>query len=208
VTTLKYDLAGCSRAMEVSQACQTMAQHIDCQADEETGTQLVETVTAAHRYPAPDTWALSRSTLWAGVRCPEPIGGQDAPLAQEHRLRGVPTRHDRCPPLPLHPHPVVLHHVQSLALVVSPETDRQVTKKKGRASRANALEWESGRRDARDAAERLCPTFSSVGAAECRCFAAESVTLSNRFWDDAPCSKSTVTLLLALDESRPGHTLD
>jgi hypothetical protein len=31
--------------------------------------------------------------------------------------------------------------------VIWPETDGQVAKKKGRATRANALEWEPGRRD-------------------------------------------------------------
>src|SRR3954465_12654789 len=73
-------------------------------------------VAAALWHLAAGTKSSTKSTRRAGVPCPEPISGQDAPLSQGRRLRGVPTPHDRSPPLTLHAHPVVLRLVESLAL--------------------------------------------------------------------------------------------
>jgi hypothetical protein len=111
------------------------------------GDEQVKMMAATLPLRAPDTWTLSNSTRWAGLPCPEPIGGQDAPLAEERRLRGVPTRRDRSPATRSILIPSSCDLSNHPCFVVWPESDGQVAKKKGRAMRANAPEWEPGRLD-------------------------------------------------------------
>ena len=156
---------------------------------DETGNrdEQVAMVAAALPSAAPDTWTLSNSTRWAGVPCPEPIGGQDVTLAQERRLRGVPTRRDRSPPARSHPHPVLLRLVESLVLCRLAGGRRPGHEEERACSARQCPRVGAGAKwHGRDAAERLCSTFSSVGAAGCRRFAAQSVKLSKRVFGTMP----------------------
>src|SRR4051794_35281613 len=70
--------------------------------------------------------------------------------------------------------------------VVWPETDGQVTKKKGRAMRANTHEWEPGRRDMLESLpSRFVPPFPAPGRRNAGALPRKVSSCQTEAWDHA-----------------------
>ena len=130
----------------------------------------------------------SKSTRWAGVPCPEPICGQDSPLAQGRRLRGVPTRRDRSPPARNpDPHPVLLRLVESLATLSS---GRRLTarsrRRKGMQCGPMPPNGSPGRRDALETLPSgFVPHFPASGWRNVAALPRKVSSCQTRLWEDA-----------------------